>query len=371
MKKEKRKRLPAVKLLFLAAGVGGCMFAFPVRASSYGAPRGFLVNGVENQVVLSWEPVPKAKEYEIWEKAENTEGETGKWAKVKVTAKNRVVLKGKNRGNRYSYKVRAAKFSQTKKKGSFSPKRRASLAAEGKTTLWNFLGTAFAPVGSTMYIWGGGWNRADTGAGADGRRIGLNPRWRKFAEAQKSTYNYRNHRYKRGYGLDCSGFVGWTVYNTLHTKHGKEGGGYVRKSTEQARFLAGKGLGTWRPASAVKDYRPGDIMSGPGHVYIVIGQCGDGSVVLVHSSPAGVQISGTVTPSGKVSSEAVRLARTYMKKYYPSWYRRFPECSRGISYLQNYSQFRWKTGRGELMEDEDGLEKKSAANVLRTILGKP
>lgn len=46
-----------------------------------------------------------------------------------------------------------------------------------------------------MYIWGGGWNKADTGAGTDGLRIGLNASWRKFCAKQKASYNYRKHRF--------------------------------------------------------------------------------------------------------------------------------------------------------------------------------
>jgi hypothetical protein len=52
-------------------------------------------------------------------------------------------------------------------------------------------------------------------------------------------------------------------------------------------------------------------------VYIVIGQCDDGSVLLVHSSPAGVQINGTTTPSGENDSKAIILATKYMHEYYP------------------------------------------------------
>ncbi|MDO5146199.1 MAG: hypothetical protein Q4D60_04275 [Eubacteriales bacterium] len=339
--------------------------SLPVRAAVLRAPEGFLAGGVKNKVVLSWEPVKRADCYEIWEK-EETEG-TGTWKRVRRTAKRKVVLKRKNRGGRYCYKVRACGGPGSRLRGKYSKKQRVSLAKKGESTLGNFLNIALAPVGSTMYIWGGGWNRADTGAGADGRRIGLNPGWRAFAGRQKSSYDYRSHRYQRGRGLDCSGFVGWVVYNTFHTKNGKEGDGYVRKSSEQAKFFEAKGWGRWKPAFAVTDYRPGDIMSGPGHVYIVLGQCEDGSIVLVHSSPAGVQVCGTVTPSGNASSEAVRLAGNYMKKHHPFWHKRFPDCSRDSSYLNRYSQFRWNVGPGEKLEDVDGLAEKGAADVLKKI----
>jgi hypothetical protein len=52
----------------------------------------------------------------------------------------------------------------------------------------------------------------------------------------------------------------------------------------------------------------------------VIGECIDGSVLLVHSSPAGVQINGTTKPaSDSGDSEAITLATEYMHKYYPKW----------------------------------------------------
>lgn len=335
------------------------------RTLAPGMPEGFLANGVKNQVVLSWEPVPGADSYEIWERAQENKD---KWTLVGRTAKRKVVLGGKSRGKTYFYKMRACKKRKGKRDwGKYSKIQRVSLAMAGESTLWNFLNTALAPVGSTMYIWGGGWNKADTGTGADGRRIGLHPKWRHFAAQQSRNYNYRKHHYKKGCGLDCSGFVGWVVYNTFHTENGKMGDGYVCKASNQARLFADKGWGAWKPAFKVRDYRPGDIMSGPAHVYIVLGQCPDGSVVLVHSSPSGVQLCGTVTRSGKANAQAVKLAEKYMKTYFPSWYRRFPECSRGISYRKDYSQFRWHTGQGEKMEDPEGLRKMDAAGVLKKI----
>ena len=62
--------------------------------------------------------------------------------------------------------------------------------------------------------------------------------------------------------------------------------------------------------------KPGDIGYNSGHTWIVIGQCSDKSVVIVHSTPqAGVQISGTTTPTGNYSSQAVALAKKYMAMY--------------------------------------------------------
>ena len=80
-------------------------------------------------------------------------------------------------------------------------------------SLTDFLRTAMEPVGSTMYIWGGGWNSEDNGSGEDAKIIGVNPNWKKFFISQGSDYDYKEHRYEHGNGLDCSGYVGWVMYN--------------------------------------------------------------------------------------------------------------------------------------------------------------
>lgn len=355
-------------LLMAAALLAACLLwsgrAVHARAASApAAPEGFLANGVRDRMVLSWEPVKGADGYEICEKRQGRKG----WTVVKTTRKKRVVLSGRKAGVRYIYRVRAYKEKKNGVHyGAFSKKRSTELPKKAVSTLRNFLKVSLAPVGSTMYIWGGGWNKADNAAGKDALRIGLNPQWRSFAGRQRSSYDYRKYRYRHGNGLDCSGFVGWSVYNALHTKKGKAGEGYVDKARNLARNYADNGWGSFCSASAVRNYRAGDIMSGPGHVYIVIGECPDGSVVLVHSSPAGVQICGTVTPSGRKGSEAVKLARKYMKKYYPSWYRRFPDCFRSASYL-NYHQFRWDVRGANVMEDPDHYRDKGAKEILKDL----
>lgn len=209
----------------------------------------------------------------------------------------------------------------------------------GLRTLKNFLETALAPVGSTMYIYGGGWDEGDNGAGEDAVGIGVAPRWRDFFLGQEADYDFQRHRHRRD-GLDCSGYVGWALYNMLRRESG--GSGYVLPAAEMAATFAAYGWGTYRPAGEVADYRPGDIMSSKeGHVYIALGACADGSVLLLHASPPGVMLSGTVTPTGAVGSNAVSLAEYYLKTYYPGWYEKFPVCVRGLSYLTGYSQFRW------------------------------
>ena len=65
-----------------------------------------------------------------------------------------------------------------------------------RSSLLDFLKTAGQPVGSTMYIWGGGWNEEDTGSGIEAVMLGLSPQWAEFAAQQDKDYNHKNHRYK-------------------------------------------------------------------------------------------------------------------------------------------------------------------------------
>ncbi len=236
-----------------------------------------------------------------------------------------------------------------------------------KNTIKGFLKTALKPVGSTMYVWGGGWNTTDTGSGIVSRTIGVSPQWKKFFQKQTSSYDYTKTRYQVYDGLDCSGYVGWTLYNTFNTTNGNEG--YVMLAQVMARTFANYGWGSYTAAGAVKNFKAGDIMSlASGHVYIVVGECSDGSVVLLHSSPKGVMISGTYTRSGAKNSQAVRLATKYMKRYYPAWYAKFPEVSRNTDYLTKYSQMRWYIkGKKTMLTDPDGYRDKSASKVLKDL----
>ena len=236
-----------------------------------------------------------------------------------------------------------------------------------KNTVKGLLKTALQPVGSTMYVWGGGWDTEDTGSGITSKTIGVSPQWKKFFEKQTSSYDYNKTRYQVRDGLDCSGYVGWTIYNTFNTTSGNAG--YVMLAQVMAKTYSGYGWGSYTPAASVKDFRAGDIMSLPsGHVYIVVGQCSDGSVVLLHSSPKGVMISGTYTRSGNKNSQAVKLAVKYMKKYYPAWYKKYPEVSRGTGYLTSYNQMRWYlTGKKVMLTDPDGYTRKSAEQVLEDL----
>ena len=237
----------------------------------------------------------------------------------------------------------------------------------GERTLKNLLNTALEPVGSTLYVYGGGWNEADDGAGVDACTIGLNPQWKKYFLAQDKNYDYTKHRYELGNGLDCSGYIGWTLYNVMESESGRPG--YVMSSTQMAKVFSEKGWGRYTEAAKIKDYRPGDIMSTKGHVYMALGQCDDGSVVLLHSSPNGVMISGTTTLSGNKNSEGIRLANEYMKKYFPVWYARYPDSSRNAAYLTQYDQMRWDLSGNAVLTDKEGFVEMTPREVLEALLG--
>ncbi len=161
--------------------------------------------------------------------------------------------------------------------------------------------------------------------------------------------------------------MGWVIYNVMETKNGKKG--YVMLAQNMARNFANRGWGKYYDKKRVKTHNAGDIMSSSGHVYIVVGTCTDGSVVLLHSSPPGVQLCGTSTPKGNSNSMAVKLARKYMRTYYPSYYKKFPNCSRGTSYLTDYHKFRWNL-KSNVMSDPDGYRKMTPEKILKDLFRK-
>lgn len=239
------------------------------------------------------------------------------------------------------------------------------MLSERICTVKKLLLTGLEPVGNTMYVWGGGWNRADTGAGAEARRIGVSPTWRQFAEKQTGSYDYRRTKYQVSSGLDCSGYIGWCIYNLLNTEDGRAG--YVMPADKMAENFASRGWGTYTPKERVKNYRAGDIMSAPGHVWMAVGQCGDGSAVLLHASPPGVQLAGTAVPRGETGSQAECLAASCMRRYFPEWYKRYPDCRKGVEYLTEYGQMRWDISGKAVMTDPQGYRNRNADSILEDL----
>lgn len=228
-------------------------------------------------------------------------------------------------------------------------------------TLLDFLKIAVAPVGNTMYVWGGGWNEADTGAGEEAVTLGVSPNWAEFAEKQTADYDFDKTRYQIHDGLDCSGYVGWAVYNAMETENGQEG--YVYPSTKMAQEFANRGLGVYIPSEEITQWLPGDIMSMKGHVWIVVGMCDDGSVLFLHASPPGVMFSGTLLADGS-DSQATQLAQEIMSKHYPKWHSRYPDYARPYAYLTASSAMRWQE---TVLPDPEGITQMPAHEVINLL----
>ena len=59
-----------------------------------------------------------------------------------------------------------------------------------------------------------------------------------------------------------------------------------------------------------------------------------------------------------------------MKKYYKAWYKKYPDVTRGYSYLTSYSRMRWSIGEEtSVLSDPEGLRNMSADKVLKVIFG--
>ena len=224
------------------------------------------------------------------------------------------------------------------------------VTATGARTIRGLLTNAVAPAGRVLYIWGGGHGGIDTS------KIGMLPGWTTFYNAHvSSSYNYDGYRWQYGMGLDCSGFVGWTVYNTLFTKDDVMD--IDNTSTAIAADYISRG---W--CYHAEGFKPGDIVSRNGHVWISMGTCSDGSVLIMHSTPQGVQLSGT-------EGKSLELASKYMTKISKSTGWPFPIKQYGAGYLEYVGKATWKVDGSGILTDPEGLQKKSAEQVCKIIFG--
>lgn len=261
----------------------------------------------------------------------------------------------------------------------------------GKATLLNLLATAFEPVGTTLYIYGGGWNYEDTGGSELTSGIGIAQTWVDFFYEQDANFVYRDDNNKSvsyypydgkntyyELGLDCSAYIGWVVYNTLHSVDLEAD--YVTSSTSMAKSLAENGFGTWtNSAVAQSDLQVGDIFSMQGHIWLCLGTCDDGSVVILHSTPSksingaaggGVQLSAIGTDT---SCQAYVLADSHMQSYYPEW------SSRYTVQLKSYSEYgslggssssgRFSWDVDGVLSDFEGVANMSAEEILELLFG--
>ncbi|MCR4963506.1 MAG: hypothetical protein K6B40_06490 [Firmicutes bacterium] len=236
------------------------------------------------------------------------------------------------------------------------------------------------------------------GSSLQARSFGVSADWVRFFNSQDENYTYKEKNgdealadpatsyypyggYNAYYyaGLDCSGFVGWALYNTMETEALKEG--YVGGATGCAKRLGEKGWGIWTQDIQAPDgqngyeMKPGDIMSINGHVWISLGTCEDGSVVILHSTPSksragqpggGVQISAVGTSE---NCQACVLADQYMSKYYAAWYERYPIylCDPAVYFTfegENAGRFSWDTSGSGVLTDPEGLQEMEPEAVL-------
>ena len=264
----------------------------------------------------------------------------------------------------------------------------------GKLTLKNFLATAMEPVGTALYVYGGTWDWQDVNSSNQAMTIGLSQSWIDFFQSQDANYTYKNsanpsesyypHNAWNQYyyaGIDCSAFVGWSVYNVMNTEDSTvaDNTGYVMSATKQAKnFAEVQKWGTWSQEKPFKPdhFQTGDVFSMNGHVWICLGKCEDGSLVILHSTPSdsingqgggGVQINGV---GDSENCQAVKLAEEYMSKYYPQWWERYHKVYKSFDSYTKYSgkdagKFSWDLKN--TLADPDGYANKKADEILADL----
>jgi hypothetical protein len=157
------------------------------------------------------------------------------------------------------------------------------------------------------------------------------------------------------------------MYQVLSNASG--GTNYTTLAEDVASSGAQKGLGDlWDQTKLSRSnykFVAGDLACTSGHTWIVIGQCSDGSVVLVHATPPCLQISGTPTPGGSYNSKAIALAQKYMKQYYGSTVSKFSLKSTASEfYIKGCNVMRWNS---DTLSDPDGYRNKTAAQILADL----
>lgn len=255
-------------------------------------------------------------------------------------------------------------------------------AVPGLRTLKNLLATALVPLGRALYVYGGGWNLEDTGAGPQATRVGPAPEWFAFFRAQDVCYCYRDYYPVSGQntyyyaGLDCSGYLGWAVYGALHEEDGLPG--YVCPALQMAGDFARRGWGRLVEHADGSALRPGDICSIKGHVWLCLGRCGDGSILLAHSTPSesragcpggGVQLSA-LSPVDDDRCGALALAEAAMGRLAPAWCARYAPVRKPWPGYTDFTGgvFRWTLEIGGVLTDPDGFSTLSAGEVLKELL---
>lgn len=250
----------------------------------------------------------------------------------------------------------------------------------GKMTIKNLLQNGLKPCGRALYIFGGGHGEADNMSWSDVSSSVLS-----FFNAH-ATSGYDSSQFNAGIdtslhtqGFDCSGFVGWTVYNTLNASSG--GASIDEVSGAMTSYLTNKG---YTYISTNSGFKPGDIAATGYHAWIVLGVCSDGSQVLLQSAITkqdsqpgcndGVQLSGTplLDSAGNTisnESQAVALARKYMAKYFPSWPYAVSVQDANYTKPAYITKATFYTDGGTHFTDPEGYRNMSADEVLEDLLG--
>ena len=313
----------------------------------------------------------------------------------------------------------------------------------GDMTVENEIKTALMPVGHCLYIFGGAWNSngapdmkvfADEGAGEEAMTIGVPQVWDNFYKTKDGTYDCWADEYMFmrddwstverpdviHWGADCSGYIGWVLQNTINKECGfgtKEGSigtkpGWVTYAEWIGFALNHLDYGSRIPnenAAAADDnddpypsktvavksndkysYVPGNIYTfgnknefqeNENHCWLCLGQCSDGSVLLLHCSDPGVFICGTSPDYNEddplaCDSEALKISRTYMKRYYTDFYNKFggpgrlgkidPVSKKASGYLK-YSEFNWNTSGDNALTDDAGLRNMKPQEIMDYI----
>ncbi len=370
MKKLKKSGVLVLCILLTVLCFGTSVFA--AKKVKVRTPTGLKADYDKNYINLKWKKQKKATGYIVYQYSKYTK----KYERLGKTRKNTYNMSGKAAGTIYHFKVQSyRKVGDMYYKSKLSKHLRIRTKKEPTkkvSTIKQYLKTAMQPIGKAVYVWGGGWSVDGLGGSTESRSMGVSPNWSNFFDAQTEDYDYYFTQYQRHDGLDCSGYVGWTIYNIMNKKSGNNG--YVMSAKDMARNYASRGWGTYIDKKKVWNYYPGDIMSSDcsdcGHVWIVVGECDDGSVVVLHSSSnAGVQLSGTVDMDGDPNSEAVRLVKKYMKQYFPEWCQKFKTKIRDIKYLSHFGQMTWDVSGKSIMTDPDGYKEMNAEQVLEDLLG--
>lgn len=322
-------------------------------------PKAIIVNSVKDKIVLSWQEY-KDLDHLIYEKREGEKD----FRLIEKSSSNKLVKKV-IRGQRYKYLVQAvSKDGKVRSKKSrvysiYVPKK-------GVTSVKNFLKVAIAPIGNTLYVAGGGYGLEGRNKRGFSSKIGISPQWRYFYERTVKNIDLSKSKYRIHSGLDCSGYVGFAIYNSLEVWDFSNS--YQAYTNILLTHLYKKGLGDYIPKSRVKDYKVGDIMStfngDYGHTWIVLGTCDDGSIVVVHSSQSGVKLSGSLRPDLKKPSQAHELAKKYMKKYYPIWTRYAKSLYMEYDFVKESGILRW---HDYIMSDPEGYRDMGVEQVLEDL----